>query len=138
MNIELHTHTHTLASGHAYSTITEMIDAAVDKGLKLLAITEHAPAMPGSCKDFYFYNLKILPRFQKGLEIMFGVELNVMDYEGRLDLPERYGSADCQSPSALSETGNDGRKYGGSTGGYSQPLCGYSRSSRRRTVSAGL
>ena len=58
----------------AYSTITEMIDAAVDKGLKLLAITEHAPAMPGSCKDFYFYNLKILPRFQKGLEIMFGVE----------------------------------------------------------------
>ena len=59
MNIELDTHTHTLASGHAYSTITEMIDAAVDKGLKLLAITEHAPAMPGSCKDFYFYNLKI-------------------------------------------------------------------------------
>ena len=90
MNIELDTHTHTLASGHAYSTITEMIDAAVDKGLKLLAITEHAPAMPGSCKDFYFYNLKILPRFQKGLEIMFGVELNVMVYEGRLDLPERY------------------------------------------------
>lgn len=90
MKIELDTHTHTLASGHAYSTITEMIDAAVAKGLKLLAITEHAPAMPGSCKDFYFYNLKILPRFQKGLEIMFGVELNVIDDRGRLDLPERY------------------------------------------------
>lgn len=103
MNIELDTHTHTLASGHAYSTITEMIDAAVDKGLKLLAITEHAPAMPGSCKDFYFYNLKILPRFQKGLEIMFGVELNVMDYGGTAGpagkIHRMYGSADCQSPS---------------------------------------
>lgn len=90
MHIVLDTHTHTLASGHAYNTMTEMIDAAVQKGLKLLAITEHAPAMPGSCKDFYFYNLKILPRFQKGLEVMFGVELNVMDYEGHVDLSEKY------------------------------------------------
>ncbi|MDD3221189.1 MAG: phosphatase [Clostridia bacterium] len=90
MKIDLDTHTHTLASGHAYNTITEMISAAAEKDLKLLAITEHAPAMPGSCKDFYFYNLKILPRFQKGLEIMFGVELNVMDYKGHLDLPEKY------------------------------------------------
>ena len=48
MRIELDTHTHTLASGHAYSTISEMIDAAAQKGLKLLGITEHAPAMPGS------------------------------------------------------------------------------------------
>ena len=90
MRIELDTHTHTLASGHAYNTINEMIQAAADRNLKLLAITEHAPAMPGSCGDFYFYNLKILPRFQKGIEVMFGVELNVMDYEGHVDLPERY------------------------------------------------
>ena len=56
MNIELDTHTHTLASGHAYNTIREMIEAAAAKGLKLLALTEHAPAMPGSCGDYYFYN----------------------------------------------------------------------------------
>ena len=90
MNILLDTHTHTLASGHAYNTINEMIQAAADRGLKLLALTEHAPAMPGSCGDFYFYNLKILPRMQKGIEVMFGVELNIMDYTGRIDLPERY------------------------------------------------
>ena len=90
MNIELDTHTHTLASGHAYNTIREMIEAAAAKGLKLLALTEHAPAMPGSCGDYYFYNLKILPRFQKGIEVMFGVELNVMDYEGHVDLPQHY------------------------------------------------
>ena len=42
----LDSHTHTLASGHAYNTITEMAQAAADKGLSLLAITEHGPAMP--------------------------------------------------------------------------------------------
>ena len=93
MRIELDTHTHTLASGHAYSTITEMITAARNKGLKLLAITEHAPAMPGSCKEFYFYNLKILPRDRGDIEVLFGVELNVMDYNGTLDLADWY--IDC-------------------------------------------
>lgn len=37
----LDVHTHTIASGHAYSTLQEMIDSAKTKGLKLLGITEH-------------------------------------------------------------------------------------------------
>lgn len=47
MRVEIDTHTHTLASGHAYNTMNEMAKAAADKGLKGLAITEHAPEMPG-------------------------------------------------------------------------------------------
>ena len=43
MNIEIDTHTHTLVSGHAYNTICEMASAAHEKGVKGLAITEHAP-----------------------------------------------------------------------------------------------
>ena len=39
----LDTHTHTLASGHAYSTIRENVRAAAERGLDLIAITEHAP-----------------------------------------------------------------------------------------------
>lgn len=46
MNIELDVHTHTVASGHAFSTLQEMAQAAADKGLKLLGITEHSPAFP--------------------------------------------------------------------------------------------
>ena len=46
MRVEIDTHTHTLASGHAYNTLNEMAQAAADKGLKGLAITEHAPEMP--------------------------------------------------------------------------------------------
>ena len=41
-------HTHTLASMHAYSTIREMAAAAKEKGLALLGISDHAPAMPGT------------------------------------------------------------------------------------------
>lgn len=39
-------HTHTYASGHAYNTMNEMAYAAKEKGLQLLGITDHAPAMP--------------------------------------------------------------------------------------------
>ena len=34
MRVEIDTHTHTLASGHAYNTMNEMAKAAADKGLK--------------------------------------------------------------------------------------------------------
>ena len=52
MRVEIDTHTHTLASGHAYNTMNEMAKAAADKGLKGLAITEHAPEMPGTLEAY--------------------------------------------------------------------------------------
>ncbi len=39
---ELDVHTHTIANGHAYGTITEMIKAALKKKLKILGITEYS------------------------------------------------------------------------------------------------
>ena len=42
MKIAIDTHSHTIASGHAYCTIREMASAAAKKGLQGLAITEHA------------------------------------------------------------------------------------------------
>lgn len=81
-------HTHTIASGHAYSTILEMAQAAADSGLQLLGITEHAPAMKGSCGTIYFQNLKVVPRERFGVKTLFGVELNIMDTDGSVDIPE--------------------------------------------------
>lgn len=49
MKTLLDVHTHTVASGHAFSTLQEMAVAASEKGLKLLGITEHAPGIPGTC-----------------------------------------------------------------------------------------
>lgn len=89
MKIELDVHTHTLASGHAYGTITEMAQAAADKGLKLLGITEHASGIPGTCDDIYFMNLKVVPRQIAGIEVMLGVEVNILDYNGNLSMDEK-------------------------------------------------
>jgi len=86
MNIKIDTHTHTIASGHAYSTIPQMIEGATKKGLEMLAITEHGPAMPGSCHEFYFANGRVLPRDYNGITLLFGVELNILDRSGRVDL----------------------------------------------------
>ena len=88
MKYVLDTHTHTLASGHAYNTITEMIQTAKDKNLQLLGITDHAPAMPGSSHGFYFSNFRVIPRQYNNLKVSFGVELNILDYNGTIDLEE--------------------------------------------------
>lgn len=89
-NIKLDMHTHTLASGHAFGTINEMLLAAKDKNLELIGITEHGPSIPGACNPFYFLNLRVIPRMQYGVKVMFGAEMNILDYKGTLDLNEKH------------------------------------------------
>ena len=81
-------HTHTLASGHAYNTLYEMAVQAKAMGLAVLGITEHAPQMPGTCYEFYFANLKAVPRVINGQKILLGTELNLLDHEGNVDLSD--------------------------------------------------
>ena len=88
-NSVLDLHTHTIVSGHAYSTLREMAKAASDKGLELLGITEHAPKMPGTCHLFYFDNLRIVPRELYGIELVLGSEVNILDAKGTVDLPQK-------------------------------------------------
>ncbi len=85
-NIELDVHTHTIASGHAFSTIQEMAMAAKEKGLKLLGITEHAPCIPGTCELIYFRNLHVVPREMYGVKLLLGAEINILDGDGNLDM----------------------------------------------------
>ena len=88
-NSVLDLHTHTIVSGHAYSTLREMAKAASDKGLELLGITEHASKMPGTCHLFYFDNLRIVPRELYGIELVLGSEVNILDAKGTVDLPQK-------------------------------------------------
>ena len=97
-------HTHTLASGHAYSTLMEMIRSAADNGLKLYGCADHAPAMPGTMGHLYFQNFKVIPRKLYGIQIIMGAELNILDSAGTVDLPEHvlsrldYGIASIHPP----------------------------------------
>lgn len=90
MKTLLDVHTHTVASGHAFSTLQEMVSAASEKGLRLLGITEHAPSIPGTCPLIYFRNLHVVPRQMYGVELLLGAELNIIDYKGSIDLEENY------------------------------------------------
>lgn len=78
-------HFHTLSSGHAYSTINEYAKEASEKGLELIGMTDHGPRMPGSAKIIHFHNLKIIPKSMYDVEILKGMEANIIDYEGSLD-----------------------------------------------------
>lgn len=88
--ISLDVHTHTIMSGHAYSSLQEMVAAAQQKGLDILGITEHAPGIPGTCNPIYFRNLHVVPRQIGDLRLLLGAELNILDTKGTLDLDEYY------------------------------------------------
>lgn len=79
-------HTHSLASGHAYNTIKELAEAAAKKGLEIMAITDHGSSEPGAPHAYYFYNLCVLPKVISGVEILTGVEANIIGWDGQLDM----------------------------------------------------
>lgn len=79
-------HTHTIASGHAYNTILEMIQGAAKKQLPVLGISDHAPSMRGTMDEIYFWCFQTIPREVEGVRVLFGCELNIMDYKGTIDL----------------------------------------------------
>ena len=88
MKIIADLHTHTLASGHAYSTVNELALAAAHVGLAALGLTDHGPAMPGGPHRYHFCAMRFIPRQIAGVRILRGIEANVLDVRGTLDLEE--------------------------------------------------
>jgi putative hydrolase len=84
------THNHSISSGHAYSTVSEIAASAKTNGIKMFALTDHGPAMLGSCNYYHFSNLKVLPDTINDVRVLKGAELNIVDHNGTLDVPERY------------------------------------------------
>ncbi len=89
MNYLSDLHTHSIASGHGTAcTITDMARAAQARGLRLLGITDHGPATPGAGTPSYFRSLALSPRRRFGIEVYYGIELNILDSGGTVDLEE--------------------------------------------------
>lgn len=82
-------HTHTTASGHGFSTLKENIEEAGNKGLKAMGTSDHSSAMPGSAAPIFFTNYRAVPREIMGVRIFTGVEANIMDMDGNLDMDEQ-------------------------------------------------
>lgn len=86
---EFDIHTHTIASGHgSTATITDMAKAAAAKGLKTIGISDHGPATLGGGRVSYFRNLAYAQRTRLGVRILYGAEVNILDYNGKLDLDD--------------------------------------------------
>lgn len=93
MDFYVDTHMHTLASGHAYNTFEEMKAEAFKKGMDVICLTDHGPAMPGSAHEFYFTNMRIIhdhfhpdyPENPMEPILIKGFEANILDYQGNTD-----------------------------------------------------
>jgi len=89
MTFILDVHIHTVASGHAYSTVSENAAHAASIGLTHIAIADHGPAMPGGPHFFTFSNQQIIPGYIHGVRILKGAEVNIIDHDSKLDLPDK-------------------------------------------------
>lgn len=88
MNYSSDLHTHTIVSGHAYSTLLENIDYCSKNEIKILGTSEHGPLMPGAPHPWYFGNLKVVPRTINNVTILKGCEANILDIDGNLDMTD--------------------------------------------------
>lgn len=85
-------HTHTIYSGHAYSTVRENVVSASEVGLEMLGIADHysmmvhptAPSAETMRNFSHFMNLDSWPRVWRGVKLLRGVEADIVDAEGHL------------------------------------------------------
>lgn len=90
MKLIADTHTHTVLSGHALSTVLENAVFARKAGFHFLVVSDHATAIPGAPKPVYFESLPdVLPRSFEGVYLLSGCEANVVSAEGELDLSDK-------------------------------------------------
>lgn len=86
---EFDPHIHSIASGHgSLATITDLAKKASRIGLKAIGITDHGPATLCSSRASYFRNLAYAPRKRCGIDILYGIELNILDKDGTVDLDD--------------------------------------------------
>ena len=83
-------HTHTIYS-HGNGTIRDNVEAAVKKGLKEIAICDHGPGhrLYGIDKNDIIkmrQEIDSLNEEYKDINILLGIEANIMDYRGTIDL----------------------------------------------------
>ena len=78
MKLLVDTHTHTVASGHAYSTLRENALFAAKKGLEAFCCTDHGPGMKGIVPAFSLNVLMSVPDEIEGVRLIRGCELNIL------------------------------------------------------------
>lgn len=87
IKIKVDPHTHTIASGHAFSTVQENAFHAGEMGLEAIAMTDHfGPMFWGSDGPRFGtdINMQALPKVIYGVRILAGTEICIVDFDGNL------------------------------------------------------
>ncbi len=88
MKVPIDVHVHSVASGHAYSTVEELVRAARKRRLKGFVLADHGPGLNCGPHPWHFSNLRVLPERIQGVRVYHGAEANIMDASGGIDLDE--------------------------------------------------
>ncbi len=86
MRLLIDSHTHSIASGHAYSTVDEIAKGARRRALAAFVLTDHGPALPGGPHLYHFGNLRVLPERIAGVRCLRGIEANILGRDGHIDI----------------------------------------------------
>lgn len=89
MRYPIDLHIHTNSNPHAYSSLEENINRAILKNMKVIAITNHGPALQDSPHWWSLLNMRVIPEYIDNLRILKGVETNIIDDNGNFDINQR-------------------------------------------------
>ena len=88
-NYKIDLHIHTNVNPQTFSTLEENIKAAAKKGMDSIAITNHGPALQDTTHWWHLVNIAILPDIIDGVRVIKGVEANILDDNGKLDINQK-------------------------------------------------
>jgi len=86
--LKIDLHIHTVHSGHAYGSIYEIMEEAARKKMDMIAITDHGPNLTGSAPASHFCMGSRAPKEYKGVKLLWGCEVNIINEKGDIDLTE--------------------------------------------------
>lgn len=89
-HIEADMHTHTIKSHNGHSTLLENVEAAIQRNLSAIAVTDYGPEYNnGNTKRDLLSQSLYIPDKINGVKIYKGIEINIMDiHTGKLDITE--------------------------------------------------
>ena len=90
MDLKVDLHIHTVASGHAFSTLNEIIHKAVEKEMTLIGISDHGPSMDGASCESSFNMKDDIHRegLANNIKVLFGCEANILSHKGDIDISQ--------------------------------------------------
>jgi len=90
MKILVDTHTHTVLSGHAYSTLMENVQYASSIGMEGIVNADHGHMIEESAPEYILSVQRTIPAEISGVRIYRGAEANILDFGGSIDIREKY------------------------------------------------